>query len=122
MVETIGGVEVEVTPDRIRIGNKIFFRRRKAKPTDGDCAGYFRRLKWDVRFYDRHGELFACCVDNKHNEQFFVTAWVPDGEKSPRYLFALSNKDRASLGLPDSYGVEIRVAETIAEQTRPARA
>lgn len=62
----------------------------------GTCSGFYKMVRGGCRLYNMQKDLFAFVVNNKHGEQFFVSAHMFDGK--PRYMHALTDKDSALLG------------------------
>ena len=100
----------------ICIGEKTFAENKREmeqiRKSGRDVHGLAKRLKRGIRFMDCNGDLFAVCVNNRHNEQFFVSARRQDDGRI-LYMFAVSNIDREKLGLPESYMEEIELAESL---------
>jgi len=81
----------------------------------GTCTGYAKRMKRGIRFFNMQHELFAFCVNNKHNEQFFVSARNLDTKI--RYMFGLSDNDKELLGVAGmGYMAEINLASSLFDQ------
>ena len=66
--------------------------------SDGTCCGYYKRMERGVGLYDMQRNLRVFVVDNKHNEQFFVTATM-QGNRRIRYMCSTSTQDDKWLGL-----------------------
>jgi len=86
----------------------------------GTCDGYYKRMVRGIRLFDMQNKLRVFVVDNKHNEQFFVTATMQDN-KSIRYMNSTSTQDDKWLGLDNlGYTATIDLAKATIKQTAKA--
>ena len=104
----------------IVINNKKF-ARNDSEFTDslfengGTCVGYYKPTKRGIQLMDHQKTLFAFVVNNRHNEQFFVSAGRNDDGRI-RYSYALTSKDERFLGMDSMrYGEKISLAEKLIE-------
>jgi len=78
----------------------------------GTCVGYAKRMKRGIMFFNHQYDIFACCVNNKHNEQFFVSASKRD--KVTHYMFGMSDNDEATLGIAGmGYRAKMELASSL---------
>lgn len=83
---------------------------------NGTAYGYYKKHKGGVLLMNMQKEPFAFIVNNKHNEQFFVSCRKTESGKI-RYMFSTSSADDKFLGL-DSLGyiAGIELAQDIIKQ------
>ena len=110
---------------QLDINNRIFtteaeFTETLFKPINGKTAcGYYKKVpSGGIKLFKGNGELFSAIVDNKYNEQFFVTARKQQDGKT-FYMFGLSTPDVEFLGLDKlSYSENINLARNIINQVK----
>lgn len=87
----------------IDINGRIFVKDQasiRTSAADGctEISGFYRILKYGVLLLDKERIPFACIVNNRHRERFFVSAHrTPDGKT--RYLYGLMLCTEKRLGL-----------------------
>ena len=64
----------------------------------GTCSGFYKVNKGGIVLMDMQKTVFAFIVNNKHNEQFFVSA-IRQADKKIRYMYALADSDADNLGV-----------------------
>lgn len=80
----------------------------------GTGSGFYRPIRGGIQLYNLQNELFALAVNNKYDEQFFVSASTHNGK--PFYLYDLTDKDRQFLGFDTlSYSAERDIARSLFE-------
>ena len=83
----------------------------------GTAYGYYKAKKTGVLLMDMQKMPFAFVVNNRHGEQFFVSA-RPEGNKI-RYMFSTTAQDEATLGLDKlGYGAGIELAQAVIKQVQ----
>jgi hypothetical protein len=110
----------------IYTSERVYFVSRKSEITDtlfaplrgGTASGYYKTVKGGIRFHHPTGECFAFLVANRYGERFFVSC----GKQSDGrvfYSYALAEKGRQILGLPESLIKQHEIASTIWNMMNP---
>lgn len=80
--------------------------------TGGTCYGFYRKVRGGVKLMDHQKNIFVFIVNNKYNEQFFVSASALNGKTY--YMNSTSSIDDKILGLDElSYSQRNELAKTI---------
>lgn len=80
----------------------------------GTCVGYYKRTARGIQLMNMQKKLFAFVVNNKNNEQFFVSATRMKDTNRVRYSFALSSADDKALGFDKiSYSEQSNIAKQL---------
>jgi len=85
----------------------------------GTCKGYYKIHKKNIVFLNMQKEPFACLVNNRFNEQFFVSCYVEkqNNRNVSRFMFGLNSLDEKTLGLENSGWIEShKIAERIVKE------
>jgi hypothetical protein len=87
--------------------------------TVGFCvAGYYKARKYGVLLMDSEGKPFAFVVNNRHNEQFFVSC-VRLADGRIRYMHSTTAPDEEILGLDKlGYMAGIELAQKVIKQVK----
>lgn len=82
----------------------------------GTAYGYYKVKKNGILLMDMQKNPFAFVVNNKHNEQFFVSARKHEDGKI-HYMYSTTAKDEAILGLDKlGYIAGIELAQHVIKQ------
>lgn len=109
----------------LNINNRIFVKSDKEftntlfQPVGGKTAsGYYKKVKNGVKLFDAQKNIFAFVVDNKFNEQFFVSA-TKQADGKIWYSQGLNNNDVEKLGLTElGYTQESKLASDVINQLK----
>jgi hypothetical protein len=79
------------------------------------CDGFYKRKSNGIELYNMQNELFAFIVNNKHNEQFFVSASeLSNGKKW--YSYSLTTQAEKILGMDKiSYAEQQQLAQQLTQ-------
>lgn len=78
----------------------------------GTCYGYYKQVKSGVKLLDHNKNIFAFIVNNRYNEQFFVSAHVLNGKTY--YMNSTTSVDDKILGLDIlGYSAKTELAKNI---------
>jgi hypothetical protein len=106
--------------------NKQAYAKNDAEFTDSlfnpingkTCAGFYKQVKGGVKLYDAQKQIFAFVVNNKFNEQFFVSARKLDNGKT-YYMHSLTDAGIQKLGFTElGYIAESNMARDIINQLK----
>lgn len=81
----------------------------------GTAKGFYKKTRGGIKLFNMQHELFAFVVNNKYDEQFFVSATMKDGK--PWYNYGLDDiAYKYIFNTPVSYSTERDIAKEVIKQ------